>query len=96
MTALVSAPYLGQTVFVSHFRCLFECSQENQMEGFYCFMNNSDKFSQMSFHDVRYQLSVTEGLNISGFCRLQHRWLSCATRDYKFVLKSQEVICESV
>lgn len=30
-------------------------------------MDNSDKLSQMGFHDVRYQLSVTESLNVSGF-----------------------------
>lgn len=76
-----SALHLGQTVFVSNFRCLFEHSQEYQMDGVYCIVDNFDKFSQMSFHDVRYRLSVTEGLNISGFCLLQRRWLRYTTRD---------------
>lgn len=81
-----SALHLGQTVFVSNFRCLFECSQEHQMDGVYCIMDISDKFSQMSFHDVRYRLSVTEGLNVSGFCLPQHRWPRYATRDRTFQL----------
>lgn len=33
MTALVEAPHLGQTVFVSNFRCLFERSREEQLDG---------------------------------------------------------------
>lgn len=33
MTALVEAPHLGQTVFASNFRCLFERSREDQMDG---------------------------------------------------------------
>lgn len=36
MTGLVSAPQLGQTVFVSDFRCLFEGSGEQQMDGVSC------------------------------------------------------------
>lgn len=76
-----SALYLGQTLFVSNFRCLFEHSQEYQMDGVYCITDSSNKFSQMSFHDVRYRLSVTEGLKISGFCLLQCRWLRYATWD---------------
>lgn len=62
-TALVS--HLGQTVFVSNFGCLFECSSRaHQME---FTASRTDKSIQMSFHDVRYRLSVTEGLNVSGF-----------------------------
>lgn len=45
--------YLGQTVFLTHFRCLFESSQEYQLDGVHCFINHSDKFSQMNFHDVK-------------------------------------------
>lgn len=34
---------------------------EYQMDGGYCIIDNSDKFSQMSFHDARRHLSETEG-----------------------------------
>lgn len=93
MTALESALYLSQTVFQSNFRCLFESSQENQMDGLYYIRDRSDKFSQMGFHDVRYQLSVTEGLHVPGFCLPQRRWLSYATWGRTFRRKSQEMIC---
>lgn len=45
-----------------------------------------NKFSQMSFHDVRYQPSVREGLDRSGFYLLRRRWLRYATWERKFEL----------
>lgn len=35
-----AALYPGQMVFVSYFRCLFERSQELQMDGVYCIVDN--------------------------------------------------------
>lgn len=82
MTALVSAPHLSQAVFCEWFSgvCL-NALESNQMEITASWTN---KFSQMSFHDVRHEPSVREGLDLSGFYLLRCRWLRYATWEHTF------------
>lgn len=91
MTALVEAPHLGQTVFVSNFRCLFERSREEQLDGV-------DRITRTDQPDEfpRRQTSVTERLQMSEMCRTFKPKSNLKVVCFFFlsVMKHNQALCE--